>query len=112
MSELFDKILKEEESLFLNPQFLDYDYQPKVVPCRESQQSHVAACIKPLLQRRTGKNLIVLGTPGVGKTVSLRHVLNELKEDYSNEIFCIYINCWKKDTSFKVISEICSQTNS
>ncbi|MBS3168564.1 AAA family ATPase [Candidatus Woesearchaeota archaeon] len=111
MGDLFKDILKEEESLFLNPQFLDYDYQPKLVPCREPQQQQIASCIKPLLQRRNGKNLTVLGTPGVGKTVSLKHILYELKEDYSNELFCIYLNCWKKDTSFKVITDICHQLN-
>lgn len=107
MPELFDKILKSEESLFLNPQFLDTDYQPKLVPFRENQQHHIANCIKPLLQRRTGKNVLIYGNSGVGKTACLKHVLNELKEDYSSEIYCLYINCWKKDTSFKIISEIC-----
>ncbi len=111
MGELFDKILKSEESLFLNPQFLDYDYQPKLVPFREEQQQYIATCIKPLLQRRNGKNLIILGKPGVGKTVCLKHVLNELKEDYSHEVHCLYVNCWKKDTSFKIITDICEQIN-
>ena len=111
MGELFDKILKSDESIFLNPQFLDYDYQPKLVPFRESQQQYIATCIKPILQKRNGKNIIILGKPGVGKTVCLRHVLNELREDFSNEAFCLYLNCWKRDTSFKVISEICAQLN-
>ncbi|MBI2148180.1 AAA family ATPase [Candidatus Woesearchaeota archaeon] len=111
MGELFENILSSDESIFLNPQFLDFDYQPKLVPFRESQQKYIATCIKPLLQRRNGKNIIILGKPGVGKTVSLRHVLNELKEEYSNEVYCLYINCWKRDTSFKIISEICQQIN-
>lgn len=109
MSELFNNILKSEESLFLNSQLLDTDYQPKLIPFRENQQHHIATCIKPLLQRRTGKNILIFGNPGVGKTVCLKHVLNELKEEYSDEVCCIYINCWKKDTPFKVIAEICEQ---
>lgn len=111
MGELFDNILKSEESIFLNPQFLDFDYQPKLIPFRETYQQYIATCIKPLLQKRNGKNLIISGKPGVGKTVCLKHVLNELREDYSNEVHCLYINCWKKDTSFKVISDICEQVN-
>ncbi len=111
MGELFDKMLKSDESIFLNPQFLDYDYQPKLIPFRESQQQYIATCIKPILQKRNGKNLIIIGKPGVGKTVCLRHVLNELREDYNNEAFCLYINCWKRDTSFKIINEICTQIN-
>ncbi|HLC58331.1 MAG TPA: AAA family ATPase [Candidatus Nanoarchaeia archaeon] len=111
MGELFDKLLKSDESIFLNPQFLDFDYQPKIVPCREGEQQEIASHIKPLLQRRNGTNMIIIGSPGVGKTVTLRHVLDELKEDYSSEVICLYINCWKKDTSFKVISDICIQLN-
>ena len=109
MGELFNKILSSDESIFLNPQFLDYDYQPKLVPFREIQQQQVATCIKPLLNRRNGKNIIIVGRPGIGKTVSLKHVLNELKEDYGDEVFCLYVNGWKRDTSFKIISEICQQ---
>lgn len=109
MGELFDNILKSEESLFLNPQFLDIDYQPKLVPFRENQQHHIASCIKPLLQKRTGKNILVFGKPGIGKTLCLKHVLDELKEEYSSEVYCLYINCWKKDTSFKIISDLCEQ---
>ena len=82
MGELFDKLLKSDESIFLNPQFLDFDYQPKIVPCREGEQQEIASHIKPLLQRRNGTNMIIIGSPGVGKTVTLRHVLDELKEDW------------------------------
>ena len=96
------------ESLFLNPVFLDYDYQPKLVPFRESQQHYIASCINPLFQNRNGKNLLIMGNPGVGKTVSLRNVLMELKEK-TDDIFCVYVNCWKKESAFKIISEICNQ---
>ncbi len=109
MGDLFKDMLKSDESLFLNPQLLEPDYQPKLLQFREGQQHHIADCIKPLLQRRNGKNIVVSGTPGVGKTLCLKHVLNELKEEYGSDIFCLYVNCWKKDTSFKVITEICEQ---
>lgn len=106
---LFKDMLSSDESLFLNPQFLDLDYQPKLVPYRESQQQYIATCIKPLLQKRSGKNLLILGKCGVGKTVCLRHVLKELNEDYGDDIFCLYVNCWKKDTPFKIIVELAQQ---
>ena len=31
------------------------------------------------------------------------------QEEFGNEVYCIYINCWKKDTTFKIILEICLQ---
>ncbi len=96
------------ENLFLNPVFLDYDFQPKLIPFRENQQHYIAGCIKPLFQNRNGKNLLITGKPGVGKTVSLKNVLIELNEK-TDDIFCIYINCWKKDSFFKIICDICNQ---
>ena len=105
---LFDKMLKDNETLFLNPVALDYDYQPKLVPYRENHQKYVASCIKPLFQNRNGKNLLVFGKPGVGKTVSIRHVLNEL-EEYEDKTATIFINCWKKDTTHKIVVDICEQ---
>jgi archaeal cell division control protein 6 len=104
----FKDILKESESLFLNPIILDYDYQPKLILYRENFQNYIASCIKPLFQNRTGKNLFIFGPTGVGKTVSSKHVLKEL-EEYDESIYLVYINCWKFDTSFKVVNEICSQ---
>ncbi len=106
--DLFKGILSEGESLFLNPIVLDYDYQPKLVPYREDDQRYIASCIKPLFQKRNGSNLFIHGKPGVGKTLSVKHVLNELAET-SDEIIPIYINCWKKDTSHKIVLEICEQ---
>ncbi len=45
---LFDDILKDSESLFMDTVVLDYDYLPKLLPFREKEQHHVASCIKPL----------------------------------------------------------------
>ncbi len=107
---LFDNILKDDESLFLNPEHLDYDYQPKLIPFREQEQQYMATCIKPLLQNRNGKNLLIYGPPGIGKTVSSKQVIKEL-EGYEDKITPIYINCWKKSTSHKIAVEVCSQLN-
>jgi len=102
----FKDMLRNEESLFLDTVALDYDYIPKLVPFREQQQRIMAACIKPLFQKRNGRNLFIYGQPGVGKTVACKHVLKEL-EDETDEIIPIYINCWQKNTSYKVVLEMC-----
>ena len=46
--------------------------------------------------------------PGIGKTVACKHVLKELEEK-TEDIATIYINCWKKNTSYKIVLEICEQ---
>ena len=107
---LFNNMLKDNESLFLNPEVLDFDYQPKLVPFREFQQKQIASCIQPLFQRRNGKNIFISGLPGVGKTVSLKHVLKELEEE-TDEIIPIFINVWKYNTAHKIALEICKKIN-
>ncbi|MBI2672569.1 AAA family ATPase [Candidatus Woesearchaeota archaeon] len=107
---LFDNMLKGEESLFLDLNVLDYDYLPHIIKYRENQQQYIAECIKPLLQNKNGKNLLITGTPGIGKTAATKFVLRELEEKgLSDNMFVIFINCWKKDTTHKVVLEICDK---
>ncbi len=103
---VWDDVLRENESVFRDPVALSYDYLPKLVPFRENEQKRVAACIKPLFSRQGGRNILVYGLPGVGKTVAIRHVLNEI-EEHTEDVIPLYINCWKKNTSYKILLEIC-----
>ncbi|MFT4312980.1 MAG: Cdc6/Cdc18 family protein [Candidatus Woesearchaeota archaeon] len=107
MASIFDDILSEQESLFLNEAALSYEYIPKLLPYREVQQKHIATCISPLFSERMGRNLLVFGPPGVGKTVATKHVLQEI-EERTDKIVPLYVNCWKKNTSYKVILELCN----
>ena len=106
MCSLFKDILGSSETLFKNDVALDYSYQPKMVPYREKEQRFIANCIKPLFQEKNGKNVFVFGQPGVGKTVACRHILNELGDE-TEEIIPLYINCWQRNTTYKIILEIC-----
>ena len=107
---LFDSTLKGDESVFLDETALDFEYLPHIIKYRENQQKYIAECIKPLFQQRNGKNLLVTGSPGIGKTAATKFVLRELEEKgLDEEIFPIYINCWKKDTAYKIVLEICDK---
>lgn len=105
---IFKEMLKSEETLFKNAVALDYDYMPKIIPHRENEQKQIASCMKPLFSERNGRNAVVIGKPGIGKTVATKKIIEELDEE-SDEIFTIYINCWQHTTSYKVILEICEQ---
>ena len=105
---IFDKYMKESESLFIDQNSLDPEFVPKEIPHRENQQHYIADTLSPLFQGRSGKNLLMTGKPGIGKTLAVKHIFTEL-EDKTGEIKPIYINCWKKDTTFKVLNEICEQ---
>ncbi len=102
---LFKDMLKSEESLFRDEVALDYDYLPKLFPYREKEQFYIANCIKPLLFKRNGKNILIYGSPGVGKTAAMRFVLRDLEYE-TDEVLLLYINCWKKNTTFRIILQI------
>ncbi len=102
---LFDDMLHSGESLFKDDEVLDFNHQPKLMKYREEQQRHMAECVKPLFQNMDGKNLFVYGIPGIGKTLASSEVVKELEE--KTDVIPLYINCWNKNTSFKVYLELC-----
>jgi len=93
------------ESIFINPVALEQTFLPRLLPYREEQHKYLAECIKPLQNKRGGTNLLIMGGVGIGKTACVRFILRELLEETEN-IMPIYINCWKRDTSPKIINEI------
>jgi cell division control protein 6 len=108
MTNLFDNALRDDQTIFKNHQVLDYDFIPKMLPYRENEQQYLATCIKPLFRGRAGRNLFIYGEPGIGKTAATKYVLRELNEK-TNEVLTVYINCWQKNTSYKVVTEICEK---
>ena len=106
MPDLFRDILKSSESLFKNEVALDPEFVPKLIQFRENENQYIATCIKPLFQKRNGKNLIIHGPPGVGKTLATKNVLKELEEE-TDDITPVYVNCWKKNTTYQVVLELC-----
>jgi len=103
---LFKDILHSDQTLFKNDQALDTEFVPKILPFREQQQRYVASCIAPLLQDRNGKNLLIFGPPGIGKTASIKCMYRELEEE-TDDVVTIYINCWQRNTTHKIITDIC-----
>ncbi len=101
----FDSILKDNQTIFSNPDALDPDFVPKLLPHREDQQKHVATCIKPLFLGRHGQNLLIKGTSGIGKTACIKRVLLDLEEE-TDEITSVYINCWTKNTTYKILTSV------
>lgn len=110
MGTLFSNMLKGDESLFTNPDALDFEFQPKLLKYRENQQFAIANCIKPLFAGRTGRNVVLVGQPGIGKTLAVKHILKELDEQ-TDEIVPVYLNCWQKNTTFKIVMGLCEALN-
>jgi cell division control protein 6 len=105
---LFDDVLGAGESLFRNEDALEYEFLPKLLPFREDEQHELARLIAPLLEGRNGRNALIHGAPGIGKTAAARFVLRELEEKTEDILVC-YVNCWQANTSYKVLMELCDQ---
>ncbi len=100
------------ESIFKNEESLDPEWLPKNLPYREFQHHGIANCIKPLLQGRNGRNCIIYGAPGIGKTAAVKLVLKELEENpdvNAPDIYVLYVNCWQKNTTYKIFVDLCEQ---
>jgi archaeal cell division control protein 6 len=104
---LFDGMLKDGESLFKNELALDFSFQPKLIQHREKEQFFLASAIRPLFQGRSGRNILIHGKPGIGKTVAVKHVFRELEEEH-DEVLPLYVNCWQHNTTYKIAVELCS----
>lgn len=108
MGDIFKDMLGAEESVFKNVVALDFSFQPKLIKYREKEQFSIANCIKPLFAEQTGRNVLIYGKPGIGKTVAVKHVFKEIEEDY-DEVVPLYVNCWTHNTSHKIVVELCDQ---
>ncbi len=95
-------------SLLMNPAVLEQTFLPRLLPYREEQHKYLAECIKPLMEGRSGMNLLITGGVGIGKTACVRYILRMLREETDN-ILPIYVNCWKRDTTPKIINDIADQ---
>ncbi|MFH0868757.1 MAG: AAA family ATPase, partial [archaeon] len=104
----FDFLTSNQTLFQKNSDALDLDYVPKLLLHREKQQRFIATAIQPLFAGRSGKNLLIRGSSGIGKTAVTRRMLMELDEVEGNVVW-IYINCWKHDSSFKILTDICHQ---
>jgi archaeal cell division control protein 6 len=105
---VFDEMLKNNETLFRDDMPLDFSYIPKPLKYRENEQRIIAACMKPLFENSNGRNAFGFGRPGIGKTVAVNHLLNEIAEKY-DEVLPLYINCWQKNTTYKIMVDLCEQ---
>ncbi|MFH1285754.1 MAG: AAA family ATPase [Candidatus Micrarchaeota archaeon] len=106
MSNLF-KRLEGERGVFKEESALMPDYIPEVLPHREREVKEIASALMPASRGRKPENMILVGTPGTGKTACSRYVLRELAE-YSKNVVPVYINCWEFSTRHGVLSEIVS----
>lgn len=105
---LFDNVLEDGQSLVKNEYALDYEFLPKALPFRENEQHHLASCIKTMFNGRSGRNVLIHGAPGIGKTAATKAVIRDLEEQ-TDEVGIVFINCWNHNTTYKIMVEAAEQ---
>jgi len=116
LHEMLDSFLSRE-SLFKDKNVLQSGYCPDVLLHREAELVQLAKILAPLLRGEQVSNVFIYGKTGVGKTLTVRHVCNELelaakRADVKTPLKFIYINAKLRkvaDTENRLISKMCEE---
>lgn len=101
----FRDLLGYEESLFQDERVFDPDYIPKDFNFRDNQLKEIAFCLRPALRGGKPINAKVYGPPATGKTTAIKLIFREI-EEYSQDIYCVHINCQIHSSKFGIFSQI------
>ena len=86
--------------VFTNENALRDDYEPEELLEREDEVDDLAAPLESIAQGQRGGNVFVYGQTGLGKTLSTKKLLEELKEDVAEKpdhgIKVVWQNCHSK----------------
>ncbi len=103
---VFDSLSKfSQSSIFKDEKYLHPDYVPTEILHRETEIKDIASSINRIVQGSNCENLMIIGPPGTGKTVSLRYLLDQLRE-YTQRVRGVYVNCWEYSTRFSILCRI------
>jgi cell division control protein 6 len=98
-------LLMWDETLFRDPEVLEFDYVPEQFQFRENQMQELAFQIRPGLRGGRPLNTVCRGLPGTGKTTSVRRLFSEIEEE-TKKLVPVYINCQIDNTKFAIFSQI------
>ena len=111
LSTFFEDYIKKEP-IFTNKKALQSVYIPKNIPHRKKEIDTIAKILAPILRQEKPSNLFIYGKTGTGKTVTIKHITDEISkisEKNSIPLRIIYLNCKLKrvaDTEYRLIAEL------
>jgi len=101
-----------KESLFKDKFVLQSAYSPENIPHRQQFIEQIAQVLAPALRLDKPSNLFIYGKTGTGKTLSVSHTTNNIKQiakEREIPIDILYINCKLKkiaDTEYRLIAQL------
>ncbi len=111
LTNFFEDFLKKDE-IFSNKKILQISYLPDTIQHRGEQIEEIQNILAPVMKLERPSNLFIYGKTGTGKTVSIKYIINQLKEaaeKVDKPIKTIYINCKLKrvaDTEYRIIAQL------
>ncbi|MBI2651109.1 AAA family ATPase [Candidatus Woesearchaeota archaeon] len=100
------------QSLFVDRNVLLSSYMPETVKHREKEINKIANILAPALKHQKPSNLFVYGNTGTGKTLTTKHIADNLSlvsKDKKIALKIIYINCKLKrvaDTEYRLLAQL------
>ena len=111
LSGFFENFLKKNP-IFVDKKALQSNYTPGIIPHRDDLIKQIAGIMAPSLRLERPSNLFIYGKPGTGKTLSVKHIMNQLLEtskDKNIPLEIFYLNCKLKrvaDTEYRIIAHL------
>ncbi len=111
LTSFFEEFL-HNESLFANRSVLLSSYMPEAISHRDKEINKIAGILAPALKQEKPSNLFIYGNTGTGKTLTTKHVINNLDEISKQKnipLKTIYVNCKLKrvaDTEYRLIAQL------
>ncbi|MDO8841352.1 ORC1-type DNA replication protein [Methanocalculus sp.] len=102
------RFLLSDQTLFKNPDILEFDYMPDQISFREMQLADLAFRIRPGMAGMRPVNILCRGLPGTGKTTCIHHLFSEI-EEATKRLVPVYVNCQNDRTKYSVYSRIYSK---
>ncbi len=103
-------LYKYEDKIIKDIKYLQEEYIPETFHYRDNQIKEIAKAISQFINHKTTTNLFLYGSPGTGKTSSVKFLFEKLKEETS-KIKGIYINCWKTSKTHIILKDMAYQLN-
>jgi cell division control protein 6 len=98
-------MLKEDRKwIIVNPDLLSEDSIPSGILGRGPQIAQLQFCLAPALKGQRPLHCMVYGTPGTGKTATVKYFLSNL--EHESGIRGVYVNCWEHNSFYATLDKI------
>ena len=85
-------LLRHDQTLFRNPDAFEPAFVPDHLYHRDAQTQELAFLLQPALRGGSAGSAVLRGTPGTGKTTTVRRIFCEVAEE-SRQVVPVYVNC-------------------